>query len=63
VLALIGWVLLLPGTLLGAVLGSFDRIPTAVIHLLVIAANLIVWCAVGMKLRVTPRPRERSSVS
>jgi hypothetical protein len=57
VLAFLGWFLLLPGILIGAVLGSSDRIPTAVIYLLVIAANLIVWCGVGTKLRAANRPR------
>ena len=57
VLAMVGWFLLLPGTLLGPLLGSSDRIPTAVIYLIVIAANVVVWCAVGTKLRVPCRPK------
>jgi hypothetical protein len=57
VLAIIGWLLLLPGMLLGPVLGSSDRIPTAIIYLLVIAANFIVWCAIGTKLRIPNRPK------
>ncbi len=39
VLAMIGGLLLLPGTLVGALLGASDRIPTAVMYLLVIAAT------------------------
>jgi len=57
VLAMIGWLLLLPGTLLGAFLGSSDRIPTAVIYLIVVAAHVVVWCAVGTKLRAPNRIR------
>jgi hypothetical protein len=52
ILALIGWLLLLPGSLLGPVLGASDRMPTAVVYLLVIAANLLAWCAIGVKLRI-----------
>jgi hypothetical protein len=36
---MIGGLLLLPGTLVGALLGASDRIPTAVMYLLVIAAT------------------------
>ena len=39
VLVMIGGLLLLPETLVGALLGASDRIPTAVMYLLVIAAD------------------------